>query len=260
MKTLPHLHIAFALLLLLAVAGGCGQDHSGSFALDPAPAIGRNADVTGTDDPVLHEALDAMWHNDDGVLMQVFRQTIDCETGGVFSVHPAGWPAGYDVSLTVDPGTLPLNRPNPVEFVMEIPVTGPVTATSVPFEFHPDGIRFSQPVHIEIVWPEWAGTAPASGMSLWYLEQEEHDGSYHYRVVEKKDNQIAMAKSDVPRGRYSIDHFSRWTAGDGSTSDDGTGGSGGTPVDNGALAGTSQGDCCWSEVAYDRDIRPRSEP
>ena len=34
MKTLPHLHIAFALLLLLAVAGGCGQDHSGSFALD----------------------------------------------------------------------------------------------------------------------------------------------------------------------------------------------------------------------------------
>ena len=79
MKTLPHLHIAFALLLLLAVAGGCGQDHSGSFALDPAPAIGRNADVTGTDDPA-------------GAL--VFPDTLD--RARAIDLNPAGFLANND--------------------------------------------------------------------------------------------------------------------------------------------------------------------
>ncbi len=257
-------HRAFFLIpLLLLVASGCQDDVSTTALVTPEMPVGGDSvvrqETTGHDDTAMHMALEEMWHNTDGVLMQVFKQTIDCQAGGVFAVRPAGWPEGYDVVLTVDPGTVPLNHDNLVEFVMEIPVTGPSSGVkSVPYEFHPDGIVFNQPVHVSVAWPQWAGAAPASGMDLWYIEQEFQDTEAHYRVLDRKESEPVAATMIsekallAPMGHYSIDHFSRWNV----EGDDPVG----DQPDNGSvrasLANAAEGDCCWSadEIDPDRHI------
>ncbi len=255
--------IATLVAVLFLAGSGCQEDNTPLSLVGPSGAdIAALRDITGTDNADLHQALQAMWRNTDGVLMQVFKKTIDCRTGGVFSARPVGWPEGYDVVLTVDPGTLPLNHDPVVEFVMEIPVTGPATAVgSVPYEFHPDGIRFNQPVHITVAWPEWAGTAPASAMNLWYLENEFHDGIEHYRVVDRKLSEPAPATalSDkavlAPLGHFSIDHFSRWSVGDDPVGDKST--EPGKGILQTILATAAAGDCCWTELAASPDLKPQ---
>ena len=252
--------------LLLLVASGCQEDVGAPVSfISEGPSgddTGALREVVGVEDTSLHTALEAMWTNTDGVLMQIFKQTIDCQAGGVFAVRPTGWPEGYDVVLTVDPGTVPLNHDNMVEFVMEIPITGPSSGvTSVPYEFHPDGIIFNQPVHITVAWPEWAGTAPASGMDLWYIEQEFVDTAAHYQVIDRKVSEpvaatiISEKVALAPVGHYSIDHFSRWNVVDDSGSSDDPDDPDGGLADNGtvhaSLANAVEGDCCWQATVTD---------
>ncbi len=253
-------HLLRLIPVLLVLALGCQDDVSTTALFTPEGSASTDTGILrgadGVEDTSLHTALEAMWTSSDGVLMQVFKQTIDCQAGGVFTARPTGWPEGYDVVLTVDPGTVPLNHGNLVEFVMEIPVTGPSgSPTAVPYEFHPDGIIFNQPVHVSIVWPQWAGTAPASGMDLWYIEQEFQDADAHYRVLDRKiGDPVAAAEVSekvalAPVTTYSIDHFSRWVLGGGTGGDGGAIG-GGDPV-AASLANAVEGDCCWLATTTD---------
>jgi hypothetical protein len=263
--SLRHLtRIALWLLpTLLVICVGCQEDVSTTSLFTPDNGGTRELQIaTGVDDSAAHRTLESIWKNTEGVLMQVFTQTIDCQVGGVFTVRPAGWPEGYDVVLTVDPGTMPLNHDPVVDFVMEIPVTGPVgNALSVPYEFHPDGIRFNQPVHVTVAWPEWAGAAPASGMDLWYLERESHDGSIHYRVTDRKNSEpvpatpLSAKALGAPLGHYSIDHFSRWGLADGDDDADDPD-DGGKTIDlmQTALPTTAEGACCWTALATDHNV------
>lgn len=258
--------LSWMLPVLLLISAGCQEEISTTRLLTPDDVeTGKLTDAsTGVDDPVAHETLEAIWRNNEGVLMQIFTQTIDCRAGGVFKARPVGWLEGYDVVLTVDPGTLPLNHDPVVEFVIEIPVSGPAgDVLSVPYEFHPDGIRFNQPVHFTVPWPEWAGVMPASGMDLWYVEQEIHDGAAHYRVTDRKDSEAVPATPlsatalDAPLGHYSIDHFSRWGLADGNDDpDDNNGGNGKGPMSlHTGLATTGEGASCWTALAADA-LRP----
>ena len=258
-KKLP-LPVVLLIFVSFAFVAGCADDSATTTLFSPAEVeIKPLHDATGVDDSFLHAALEAMWKNSDGVLMQVFTQTIDCEQGGVFVAKPVGWPDGYEVILTVDPGTIPLNHDKLVDFVIEVPVSGPAEGRhSVPYEFHPDGIVFNQAVHVSMAWPQWAGEAPVSGMMLWYLESEIHDGNEHYKVIDQKLNELEIASTSfnkangISRGEYSIDHFSRWSVGDGGDGD--TGGDGG--ADHGLAYQTrltaTEGDGCWTSLSRRR--------
>lgn len=256
--------ISALVLITFILVAGCqeSKDPAGTLLGPPEEAVAALRGATGVDDVALHQALEAIWKNTDGVMTQVFTQTIDCQTGGVFTVRPVGWPAGYDVTLTVDPGTVPLNHDPVVEFVMEVPVTGPsATVHSVPYVFHPDGIRFNQPVHVAVAWPQWAGATPASGMHLWYLEQEVHDGAIHYLVVDRlaaDPPAVANGPAKVavaPVAQFSVAHFSRWNLADDQDGDD-------DPIASelgSPLAITVQGDCCWTDLAASPTQQLRSE-
>jgi len=246
--------VALLLIVLSVLVAGCSKEDSTTALFSPENVeIKPLTDASGVDDTALHASLEAMWRNKDGVLMQVFTQTIDCEVGGVFVAKPVGWPAGYEVILTVDSGTIPLNHDTLVEFVIEIPVSGPAAGRhSVPYEFHPDGIVFNQNIHVSLAWPQWAGEGPASGMDLWYLESEVHDGDEHYQVIDQKLNEIEVASGSsqksggVVRGDYSIDHFSRWSVGGSNGGDDGGNDSSIDDLLTPSQISATEGDACWT--------------
>jgi len=249
---------ALALLALLLL-GACQEDAPLTPGTPPLVQPDKYAAyLTGTCDHELHNALQEMWENDDGIVWCIIEGTISRVDGGSVSGTPAGWPEGYQVRIDVPPGAIPDTYPDNVLFGIVVPqsclnVDPAVGRSSVPYRFFPDGIQFNPgyAATVTVCWPTWAGTPPTNGYQLVHLGTEVHEDVTHFRAIETRHAfplattlglDPALKAADTTAWSVGIsaavEHFSRWEVADG---DDPTGG--------GFLeaTGVQSGDGCWTD-------------
>ncbi len=263
----------FCLITGLALAGllvamtGCQSSPDRSVTA-PVPDSGADsgadkiaAGQTGYDNPVLHRELDEIWNGSDGILHQMTTGYINRDDGGSIVVTPSGWPAGYEVRLTVPAGVIPAGYPGGADilFGIAIPVESFESGGSPSYEFFPDGIVFDGFVEVTVCWPPWAGTPPSDSFDMVFLEADWHEMQMHYIVSDRLVATPAALQGPEPEGgwtladrsteiTYHLNHFSRW----GVTSGTDDGGDG-TDV---FLPGMDAEEGCWTMFTPDPDLPP----
>lgn len=242
---------------LLGILTACNESVT-TPADGPGPRILPSmiaAGETGYDDPALHAELEDIWTGNTGGIHWLATKHINRVSGGTLAVTPSGWPEGYEVRIEVPPHAFDPSWGDDVLFGVSIPVDGDSSQGSPSYEFMPDGIQFSDTVKVTLCWPPWAGDPPSNDFELLFLEAEYHEGTRHYRVVERHDASSGSCKGDPPEGgwdlsqctteiTYDLLHFSRW--GITSGSDDGNGG-------DKSASGLHVGDACWTSFPPDPD-------
>lgn len=245
--------LPIALTVLALLTASCKDESSltipqadqvdpGKFAVSP----------TGTCSPTLHAQLQEYLENDEGIIFQIFEETLDCSQTAVLHAAPASWGPGYDVQLVIPAGAVPSDYPGYplVTFSLGVPAVGPGAGlTSVPYLFHPDGIQFQIPIQARLYWPPWAGAFTPEGSALIHLQTEIHDSGVHYRVDALAEPAAVLVSTDkaLPNGcEFNLPHFSRWDVVDGDND----------PIDPTLIAtkDVTTDTACWETVNPDSSL------
>jgi hypothetical protein len=211
-------------IALAALLPACGRDdHQPAESLLTAPNVNP--------DKSLQTHLAAAWSDGEAYDYDTVSGTIAIATGGSFMGHPASYPTGFAVSVSVPAGAVPEEYAvdGEITITVKVPVNGTTFASAddpCPVVLEPDGVQFRDAIDIWVVLPDDLAERCDEGYLFYNLEQTFVNGNeiYDYKDTSHVYSLASDHESVAPPGfqgpsvpggcrnliRCQVLHFSRW--------------------------------------------------